>query len=192
MDELPNSIAIMQLHKDCLNNEHAQSTPLLHWIERNHFYNCSLWQEEDQARRTQVDATEIAKNKRNIDRYNQARNDAIEKIDTELLDIFKATTPKQTARLNSETAGAMIDRMSILSLKIFHMHLQVKRHDTSEQHQTQCTEKLATLKQQLKDLASCFDQLMHDTQQGNAYFKIYRQHKMYNDKTLNPYLYQKG
>ena len=25
-----------------------------HWIERNHRYNCLLWDEEDQARRTDV------------------------------------------------------------------------------------------------------------------------------------------
>ena len=42
------------------------------------------------------------------------------------------------------------------------------------------------------DLALCLDQLLTDAARGMAYFKVYRQFKMYNDPDLNPYLYRPG
>ena len=41
------------------------------WVEINHRFNCLLWAEEDLARRVDVADTEIAANKRAIDRYNR-------------------------------------------------------------------------------------------------------------------------
>ena len=54
-------------------------------IEDNHRHNRLLWDEEDLARRRNVPDSEIAANKRAIDGYNQKRNDAIERIDEQLL-----------------------------------------------------------------------------------------------------------
>ncbi len=159
------------------------------WIEANHRYNSLLWKEEDKARRTDVDAREIAACKRLIDQYNQQRNDAVEAIDETLLTELGQLPPASDARLNSETAGAMVDRLSILALKIYHMGLQTQRGDASAEHIARCREKLQRLRIQREDLASCFDSLLEETRQGRAYFKVYRQFKMYNDPTLNPYLY---
>lgn len=162
-----------------------------HWIEANHRFNTLLWNEEDKARRTDVDASEIAASKRLIDQYNQRRNDAIEAIDEAILtelDPFLSMRHSE-ARLNSETAGAMIDRLSILCLKIFHMREQTLRVDASAEHIATCTAKLNRLIEQRKDLGACFDGLIEDAREGRAYFKVYRQFKMYNDPTLNPYLY---
>ena len=91
-------------------------------VEDNHRCNCLLWDEEDLARRRNVPDSEIAGNKRAIDGYNQKRNDTIERIDEHLLDLF--SNKKENATLSSETPGAMIDRLSILSLKVHHMRLQ--------------------------------------------------------------------
>ena len=55
------------------------------WIQTNHRFNCRLWAEEDLARRTTVGPAEIAANKRAIDGFNQARNDATERVDEILL-----------------------------------------------------------------------------------------------------------
>lgn len=158
-------------------------------IEANHRYNTLLWNEEDKARRTDVDATEIAASKRLIDQYNQKRNDAIEAIDEAILAELEDIPHSHDARLNSETAGAMIDRLSILCLKIHHMREQTLRVDVGPEHLVNCTAKLNRLIAQREDLAGCFDSLLAEAREGHAYFKVYRQFKMYNDPTLNPWLY---
>jgi hypothetical protein len=158
-------------------------------IEANHRCNCLLWDEEDLARRRHVADAEIANNKRAIDGYNQKRNDAIERIDEQLLNFFSAIKIKPEARLNSETPGAMIDRLSILSLKIHHMRLQTLRTGVASAHIENCLAKLDRLNEQRTDLAACLDRLLADAARGAASFKVYRQFKMYNDPALNPAIY---
>jgi len=158
-------------------------------IEDNHRCNCLLWDEEDLARRTNVPDSEIAANKRAIDGYNQKRNDAIERIDEQLLRTLDAVTRRPGARMSSETAGAMIDRLSILSLKIHHMRLQTERGDVDRAHIDACRAKLARLAEQRDDLARCLDRLLDEASRGESYFRVYRQFKMYNDPKLNPALY---
>lgn len=158
-------------------------------IEDNHRYNCLLWDEEDLARRRNVADSEIAANKRAIDGHNQKRNDAIERADERLLSALAGVELKPGARLNSETAGSMIDRLSILSLKIHHMRLQTLRTDVDREHIDTCQAKLARLTEQRSDLAGCLDQLLADSARGERTFKVYRQFKMYNDPKLNPAIY---
>jgi hypothetical protein len=170
------------------------------WLHANHRYNSLLWAEEDLARRTTVADAQIAANKRAIDGYNQARNDATERIDELLLvalglvDEASAGTDAPVsrvpaaARLNSETAGAMIDRLSIMALKIGAMREQTLRSDVDQAHRTASRVKLERLLQQRQDLAGCLDALLTDAAAGRAYFKIYRQFKMYNDPRFNPVL----
>jgi hypothetical protein len=55
-----------------------------------------------------------------------------------------------------------------------------------------CTYKLERLVTQRQDLMSCLDSLLADAREGRAFFKVYRQFKMYNDPSLNPYLYGKA
>jgi hypothetical protein len=158
-----------------------------HAVEDNHRFNCLLWDEEDLARRRAVPDSEIAANKRAIDGYNQKRNDAIERIDEHLLGLFSTT--KEDSRLSSETPGAMIDRLSILSLKIHHMRLQTQRSDVARGHIENCLAKLGRLNEQREDLAACLDRLLAECARGESHFKVYRQFKMYNDPALNPAIY---
>lgn len=161
------------------------------WIAENHRCNASLWGEEDRARRTDVPDAEIVRCKRAIDSLNQRRNDAVEALDQELLSVFDEIGLEPEARLSSETVGAMIDRLSILALKIFHMGLQTERVDADAGHRERCAERLAVLRQQRQDLANCLERLLWDVRSGTAHFKTYRQFKMYNDPSLNPELYRK-
>jgi len=172
------------------------------WVQANHRHNSQLWAEEDLARRTQVADSEIAANKRAIDRHNQARNDATERVDEILLvalglvDAASARTDAPLsrvpagARLNSETAGSMVDRLSILALKVHAMQAQTRRADADAAHLAAATARLARLQEQRHDLAGCLGLLLADAAAGRAYFKVYRQFKMYNDARYNPVLVQ--
>ena len=83
----------------------------------------------------------------------------------------------------------MIDRLSILALKIFHTREQVDRPDATEAHRRRNLERLEVLLEQRTDLAMALDALLRDTAAGHRRFKLYRQMKMYNDPSLNPVLY---
>jgi hypothetical protein len=143
---------------------------------------------------------EIADNKRAIDRHNQARNDATERVDELLLielglvDAASARSDAPVARapagarLNSETAGSMVDRLSILALKVHAMRAQTMRGDVDDVHRQASRVKLERLLQQRSDLAGCLDALLADAAAGRAFFKVYRQFKMYNDARFNPEL----
>lgn len=188
--------SVMRLHDLALDTAAAAPSwppgPIWQAMAANHRSNRLLWDEEDRARRTDVPASDIAASKRLIDQYNQQRNDAVEAVDEALLDSLRGVAALPGARLSSETAGAMIDRLSILALKIFHMRLQAMRADAGLAHVSACKDKLARLQAQRADLASCLDRLLGETADGRAYFKVYRQFKMYNDPSLNPYLYGQG
>ena len=196
MAGLPTSEDVIALHAAGLTiADWARASPPRHvrgiWqaVELNHRCNCRLWDEEDLARRRQVPDAAIAANKRAIDGYNQQRNDAIERIDETLLEGLLGVERKTGARLNSETAGAIVDRLSILSLKIHHMRLQTERTDVDPAHIDSCSARLARFRAQRRDLAGCLDRLLAEASRGEAWFRVYRQFKMYNDPKLNPAIY---
>ena len=173
---------------------------LWHWVAVNHRNNCLLWDQEDLARRTLATDADITANKRAIDRYNQTRNDATERVDEFLLLALGLIDPASigsdqpqsragaSARLNSETAGSIMDRMSIMALKVRAMRAQTLRSDADAAHRSASQQKLVRLTEQRDDLAACLDQLLTDSRSGRAYFKVYRQFKMYNDPRFNPVL----
>jgi hypothetical protein len=152
-----------------------------------HFCNFSLWNHEDEARRRDVADSYIADTKRAIDKWNQKRNDLIERIDVFLLEELKDSDISR-GRQNSETAGSMVDRCSILALKIHHMGINATRTDDLEVA-VQSAGKLKVLRTQREDLATCLQDLLEDYAAGRRYFKLYRQYKAYNDPRLNPALY---
>jgi hypothetical protein len=149
------------------------------------------WHLEDIIRLPTINPVEALQIKRRIDKSNQDRTDMVEKMDDYFLDQFKHVQPKPSAKINSETPAWLLDRMSILLLKIYHMQEQVERKDASAEHIEKCQTKLAILLEQKTDMQMAFDQLMEDILYGDRKMKVYRQMKMYNDASLNPMLYQK-
>jgi hypothetical protein len=166
----------------------ATGTEFLLLVEENHLRNFQLWHEEDIARRDDLGSERVHQAKRAIDRFNQERNNFIEEMDKVLVAALKpleAGVPR-----NSETPGMMIDRLSILALKEFHMREETLRADASEAHRATCGEKLARIIRQRADLTQCVGELLADVAAGTRTFAVYYQFKMYNDPALNPQLYQ--
>jgi hypothetical protein len=161
------------------------------FIEENHQWNFSLWHEEDIARIKDIDAHRIVQAKRNIDGFNQARNNAMEKIDEWILNFLSLNKVASTGAIHSETPGMMIDRLSIMTLKRYHMNEETLRADASDEHKVKCAEKVALLDEQISDLSHCLESIFLKLQLGAIRFKVYRQLKMYNDPSLNPELYKR-
>ncbi|RYC70923.1 MULTISPECIES: DUF4254 domain-containing protein [Spirosoma] len=158
-------------------------------LYRKNWIDTVQWHLEDIIRSPAISPDELVAIKRRIDQSNQDRTDTVELIDSYLYEQFRAITPQPTARMNSETPAWLLDRMSILQLKLYHFREQTERPDVSAEHQQKALAKLAVLIEQEADLARCFDELLDDIQAGNRFIKVYRQMKMYNDPTLNPVLY---
>lgn len=165
--------------------------PLLALVQEQHRRNFDLWHEEDKARAPDATDAQIAAVKRKIDKLNQLRNDLIEKLDEHIC----AGLAAQGVRLrpgagwNSETPGGVIDRLSILSLKVHHMGEQCQRRDAAAEHTAKCRARLAVLRRQRHDLVLALGELLADLLAGRKQMKLYRQFKMYNDPNLNPAIY---
>lgn len=155
-------------------------------------FNFLLWHEEDLARSPAASDAEIAATKRRIDRLNQQRNDFIEGIDdwiaAELALI--GVVPQEGATLNTETLGSTIDRLGILTLRIYHLREQLERPHASDEHRERVGQKLYIATVQHDDLSRAAQQLADDILAGRKRHQTYRQLKMYNDPALNPHLYE--
>lgn len=188
---------ILKLQSDTTHRWHQQpidddySSPY-DLICQQHAFNFQLWHQEDMARDPTATDTQVANVKRAIDRLNQSRNDMIEKIDDWLSSklVQQSTEHLPSARQNSETVASVIDRLSILALRIYHYEEQLHRLGTSQQHHLMVQQRIAVCQQQLKDLSGSLQELLTDIQQGRVRHRTYRQLKMYNDSSLNPYLYK--
>ena len=192
--------AIVKLHDDSTAAWHAASEsnldpantdPWLARVARQHRANFDLWHIEDEARTPGATDARLADVKRRIDQTNQTRNDLAEDLDRTLLDwLAPQRLPAEGAELHSESPGLIIDRLSILALKIYHTREEAERADCSPGHVERNRSRLAVLTEQRSDLAHCLDLLWRETLDGTRRFKLYRQLKMYNDPTLNPAIYR--
>ncbi len=180
---------VAQWHRGPIENNAAD---LLATVCTQHSFNYQLWHEEDIARSPDVSDQEIARVKRSIDRFNQQRNDWIEKLDDQVAELLSSHTvsPSSDAQLNTETPGSAIDRLSIMSLRLYHLREQLERDDVDQQHRESVQQKINVCLLQQSELAKSLQQLVNDLFAGKKRHLTYRQFKMYNDPTLNPYLYE--
>lgn len=184
---------ILDLHRNSIVHWKSNDIQLTHLgflklVEENHAFNYQLWHAEDIARRDDLGYEFVYHAKRAIDGFNQQRNNRMELIDAFLSEALSPSSASDCL-IHSETPGMMIDRLSIMALKIYHMTLQTQRDDVENKHRETCINKCETLLIQQKQLALCLEQFFLDIKDKKKTFKIYYQLKMYNDPMLNPALY---
>ncbi|WDQ17720.1 DUF4254 domain-containing protein [Rhodopirellula sp. P2] len=176
---------VRRWHDEPMANPHSG---WLGWVCQQHAFNFKLWHEEDVARNPNVTDARIAEVKRSIDRLNQQRNDWIEKLDdaiTESIQQSGVAIPED-APINTETPGSAIDRLSIMSLRLFHYAEQLQRQDVGAEHRAKVEARWLLCQVQHADLSGSLQTLIDDIFAGRKRHKTYRQMKMYNDPSLNP------
>ena len=177
-----------EVEQKCINPYDKNENLIDFLLYEKCWIDATQWAYEDIIRDPNINAEDALVLKRKIDASNQVRTDTVEFIDSYFLSLYKDVKVADDAKINSESPAWAIDRLSILALKIYHMHLETVREDASDEHKANCNKKLAVLLEQRKDLSSAIDDLLSDIEQGKKYMKVYKQMKMYNDEELNPVL----
>jgi hypothetical protein len=197
--EFPTAADVTRLQIETVDVWHRQPIEnpfegILRQICMQHEHNFRLWHEEDKARSPTATNDEIADVKRAIDKLNQARNDMIEKVDDALTEVVQqaGVEADPTALINTETPGSAVDRLSIMSLRLYHYREQLDREGADAEHRQRVADRIALCQQQHADLSHSLQLLLDNIFAGKIQHKTYRQMKMYNDPTLNPEIYQSG
>lgn len=175
--------AVWHVHPAC-----ASGVGFERLASENHLRNFLLWHEEDIARRDDLGIERVYQAKRAIDRYNQQRNNFIEEMDQALVAALQPL--HDGCPMNSETPGMIIDRLSILALKEYHMREETVREEAADTHRAACSAKLDRIVRQRGDLTRSLAELIREVADGTRSFAVYYQFKMYNDPSLNPQLYR--
>jgi hypothetical protein len=81
----------------------------------------------------------------------------------------------------AETVGWLVDKITIIELKIYHMQEQAQRDDVTPEFRGRCEQRLDVMRDQRDDLAKELTKLVSDVAGGRVITKVYRQFKMYND-----------
>ncbi len=170
-------------------NKYNKNEDLIaHLLYRKCWIDTVQWAYEDIIRDPKIDPVAALTLKRKIDASNQDRTDTVEYVDSYFLQKYANAQVKDGAKINSESPAWVIDRLSILALKVYHMNLETERTDATDEHKAACQKKLDVLLEQRVDLSTALDDLLQDIENGDKYMKVYKQMKMYNDDELNPVL----
>jgi len=132
----------------------SKSQVIEHLLYRKCWIDTVQWHYEDIIRDPEIEPVAALKLKRQIDASNQDRTDMVEYIDSYFLEKYKAVTPKEDATINTESPAWGVDRLSILALKVYHMHEETVRADASDAHKAACQKKLNVLLEQRVDLST--------------------------------------
>lgn len=149
---------------------------LMSTLRRLHLCNNVIWYFEDEVRRKDISPEKTVDIKRGIDAVNQKRNDQMEVLDEAVFRDIQPDDVDESVPMHTEPPGLIMDRLSIMTLKIFHYGNQSRQ------------EEVRALRQQRDDLGTAFDRLLSELQRGEKQIKIYRQYKSYNDPETNPVL----
>jgi hypothetical protein len=147
--------------------------PLVGLLGDLHRTNISQWSLEDDGRRPGVNDATIARAKRAIDALNTTRHHLIEAIDA---GIDAATPQAPAAPPVTESPGMVLDRLSVLVIRIYHTELAAgpEPSDTDPYGA-----RLPVLHRQLATLEEALEALLRDVRAGRRRFLPYQHLKLY-------------
>jgi len=148
--------------------------------------NKTLWNLEDSARLSELGDKHVAEVKKNIDIYNQQRNDLIREIDTvlrRLLDVSRGVKES----FYSESPGMIIDRLSIIFIKLAVVQkiISVIREDDIK---LEYLEKEKILVGQIESIGNSLDLYIERLLKKEVFFEIQQPVKIYNDTRVRKYI----
>jgi hypothetical protein len=150
--------------------------------EQLQLINTFQWHEEDRSRAHGGGDALLGAVKRSIDASNRRRVQTVDKLDDVIFTGLQESGAIETAApLNSESPASIIDRLSVLALKIYHVAEAQGALDSGTAEEQAMQERLDTLTEQYADLGVCFDRLILGIRTGKAGLKLYRQVKLYLD-----------
>ena len=157
---------------------------LTQWV---HYKNFVVWHLEEYIRKPGVSAEESVKVNKTIDLHNTRRLEAIEQIDIWIENVLQSAgiAPDKDLEVNSETPGSIIDRLSILTLKVNHMMDQLAKACTKKAKRSDLELRIHVIEDQRSDLAAALDKLLLDLCQAKKRHAVYRQFKIYNDPSFH-------
>jgi hypothetical protein len=134
--------------------------------------NVRQWDLEDLTHDPATTDSELAAAKRAIDRLNLARHDLVEQIDAA---VATALDQSPTAALATETPGMVVDRLSVLVIRITRTTAAASVGDGTSDY----ADRLPMLRAQLGALTSAFDVYLDELRVGRRRFLCYEQFKLY-------------
>ena len=148
--------------------------------------NKTLWDLEDSARLPELGDGHVASAKKNIDIYNQQRNDLIRKIDTaldRLLDVSRGFEDS----FYSESPGMIVDRLSIIFIKLSVVQKMISLIE-EDSLRLEYLKKEKILLSQIKSIGNFLDLYIERLLKKEVFFEIQQSVKIYNDARVRKYI----
>ena len=186
---------VNQLHHEAVQKWHETSPENSHEgvfarICQQHQSNFILWHPLN----GRSAGSNVADVRLTIDDYTQQRDQWIEQVDQSFVELFAAMgiEPAESARMNTETPGGVIDRLSILSLRVYQLSQQLDSTALDPVELENVRQNLARCRALQRALSQSLVELLEDLLNGRKVLKTYRQMKVSGEPVGNPYLYKVG
>lgn len=125
--------------------------------------------------------------KQEIDEGNQIRNDLIREIDAEIGNEVRLKQPNSREQFYSESPGMIIDRLSILYIKlstIKDLLGVIKERDLKKEYR----EKEEVILGQINRLGNFLDSYFSKLEDREAFFEVQQPVRIYNDARVRKYI----
>jgi hypothetical protein len=128
----------------------------------------------------------VANAKKEIDKYNQIRNNLISEIDQDITENL-SIEPNFEVKYYSESPGMIIDRLSIIYIKRSEIQkiVEVVNEDVLK-NEYLLKEKI--LSNQINTIRDFLDMYFIELENKEVYFKIQDSVKIYNDERIKEYI----